>query len=107
LSSFAQEADRRAVEQALAYMGLDPGTPMKTFPSIRRVHRSCTNSRIEDLRAAARVANGGQHVNAKVAAMVVPGSQAIKHAASRKACIAFSSMPGLNGANRDARCVSA
>jgi len=83
LESFAQEADRRAAEQALAYMGLDPGTPIEAIAVDRVFIGSCTNSRIEDLRAAARVAKG-QHVNAKVRAMVVPGSQAIKHAAEEE-----------------------
>jgi 3-isopropylmalate/(R)-2-methylmalate dehydratase large subunit len=81
--SFAQEADRRAAEQALAYMGLDPGTPIEVIAVDRVFIGSCTNSRIEDLRAAARVAKG-QHVNPKVRAMVVPGSQAIKRAAEQE-----------------------
>jgi 3-isopropylmalate/(R)-2-methylmalate dehydratase large subunit len=83
LKSFVQEADRRAAEQALAYMGLDPGTPIESIAVDRVFIGSCTNSRIEDLRAAARVAKG-QHVNPKVRAMVVPGSQAIKHAAEEE-----------------------
>jgi 3-isopropylmalate/(R)-2-methylmalate dehydratase large subunit len=80
LKSFAQEADRRAAEQALAYMGLNPGMPIEEIAVDRVFIGSCTNSRIEDLRAAARVVKG-QHVNPKVRAMVVPGSQAIKRAA--------------------------
>jgi 3-isopropylmalate/(R)-2-methylmalate dehydratase large subunit len=83
LKSFAQAADRRAEEQALAYMGLDPGRPIETIAIDRVFIGSCTNSRIEDLRAAARVAKG-QHVNPKVRAMVVPGSQAIKRAAEQE-----------------------
>ena len=83
LSSFPQEADRRAAEQALAYMGLQPGTPIEQIAVDRVFIGSCTNSRIEDLRAAARVAKG-HHVNSKVRAMVVPGSQAIKLAAERE-----------------------
>jgi 3-isopropylmalate/(R)-2-methylmalate dehydratase large subunit len=83
LKSFAQESDRRAAEQALAYMGLDPGTPIEEIAVDRVFIGSCTNSRIEDLRAAARVAKG-QHVNPRVRAMVVPGSQAIKHAAEQE-----------------------
>ena len=83
LKSFAQESDRRAAEQALTYMGLEAGTPMEKITVDRVFIGSCTNSRIEDLRAAARVAKG-QHVNGKVRAMVVPGSQAIKRAAEEE-----------------------
>ena len=83
LVSFAQESDRRAVEQALVYMDLQPGTPIEQIAIDRVFIGSCTNSRIEDLRAAARVAQG-HHVNPKVRAMVVPGSQAIKHAAEKE-----------------------
>jgi 3-isopropylmalate/(R)-2-methylmalate dehydratase large subunit len=83
LGSFAQDADRRAAEQALTYMGLDPGTPIEAIAVDRVFIGSCTNSRIEDLRAAARVAKG-QHVSPKVRAMVVPGSQAIKRAAEQE-----------------------
>jgi 3-isopropylmalate/(R)-2-methylmalate dehydratase large subunit len=83
LKSFAQESDRRAAEQALAYMGLSPGTPIEDVAIDRVFIGSCTNSRIEDLRSAARVARG-QHVHPKVRAMVVPGSQAIKHAAEQE-----------------------
>jgi len=77
------EADRRATEQALDYMGLKAGTPIEEIPIDRVFIGSCTNSRIEDLRAAARVARGYQ-VNPKVRAMVVPGSQAIKRAAEQE-----------------------
>jgi 3-isopropylmalate/(R)-2-methylmalate dehydratase large subunit len=83
LTSFAGDADRRAAEQALAYMGLNPGTPIETITVDRVFIGSCTNSRIEDLRAAARVAKG-QRVNSNVRAMVVPGSQAIKRAAEQE-----------------------
>src|ERR1700675_2520414 len=83
LRSFTQEADRRAAEQALAYMDLKPGTPIEQIAINRVFIGSCTNSRIEDLRAAARVAKG-HHVNAKVRAMVVPGSQTVKRAAEQE-----------------------
>jgi len=83
LGRFKQEADRRAAEQALAYMGLEAGTPIEQIAVDRVFIGSCTNSRIEDLRAAARVARG-HHVNPKVRAMVVPGSQAIKQAAEQE-----------------------
>ncbi len=83
LRSFSEDADRRAAEQALAYMGLEPGMPMEKIEVDRVFIGSCTNSRIEDLRAAAKVAKG-QHVSSKVRAMVVPGSQAIKRAAEEE-----------------------
>jgi 3-isopropylmalate/(R)-2-methylmalate dehydratase large subunit len=77
------EADRRATEQALQYMDLKPGTPIEEIAVDRVFIGSCTNSRLEDLRAAARVAKG-YRVNPKVRAMVVPGSQAIKQAAEKE-----------------------
>ncbi len=83
LQSFTQDADRRAAQQALTYMDLKPGTPIEQITVDRVFIGSCTNSRIEDLRAAARVAKG-HRVNSKVRAMVVPGSQAIKHAAEQE-----------------------
>jgi 3-isopropylmalate/(R)-2-methylmalate dehydratase large subunit len=79
----ASDADRRATEQALQYMGLQPGTRIEEIAIDRVFIGSCTNSRLEDLRAAARVAKG-YRVNPKVRAMVVPGSQAVKHAAERE-----------------------
>jgi 3-isopropylmalate/(R)-2-methylmalate dehydratase large subunit len=74
------ENDRRAAELALQYMGLEPGKKIAEIGIDRVFIGSCTNSRLEDLRAAARVAKGN-HVSAKVRAMVVPGSQAVKRAA--------------------------
>jgi len=79
----ASEAERRSLEQALAYMGLRPGTKIKEIAVDRVFIGSCTNSRLEDLRAAARVAKG-YRVNTKVRAMVVPGSQAVKKAAEQE-----------------------
>jgi 3-isopropylmalate/(R)-2-methylmalate dehydratase large subunit len=83
LQSFALEADRRAAQQALAYMDLKPGTLIEEIAVDRVFIGSCTNSRLEDLRSAARVAKG-HHVSPRVRAMVVPGSQAIKHAAEQE-----------------------
>jgi 3-isopropylmalate/(R)-2-methylmalate dehydratase large subunit len=79
----ANDTERRAAEQALAYMGLKPGTRIEEIAIDRVFIGSCTNSRLEDLRAAARVAKG-YHVDPKVRAMVVPGSQAVKHAAEQE-----------------------
>jgi 3-isopropylmalate/(R)-2-methylmalate dehydratase large subunit len=78
-----RDADRRAAELALQYMGLEPGKRIEEIAVDRVFIGSCTNSRIEDLRAAARVAKG-HHVSAKVRAMVVPGSQAVKRAAEQE-----------------------
>ncbi len=75
--------ERAAVQRMLDYMGLLPGTPIEAIPVDRVFIGSCTNSRLEDLRAAARVAKG-HHVSPTVRAMVVPGSQAIKHAAEKE-----------------------
>jgi 3-isopropylmalate/(R)-2-methylmalate dehydratase large subunit len=74
------EADRRAVEQALEYMDLTPGTPLQEITIERVFIGSCTNGRIEDLRAAAEVARG-RTVDPRVYAMVVPGSAMVKRQA--------------------------
>jgi 3-isopropylmalate/(R)-2-methylmalate dehydratase large subunit len=78
-----EDAERRSTELALQYMGLEPGRKIEDISIDRVFIGSCTNSRIEDLRAAARVAKG-HHVSAKVRAMVVPGSQAVKRAAEQE-----------------------
>lgn len=78
-----KESERRAIELALQYMGLEPGRRIEEIGIDRVFIGSCTNSRIEDLRAAARVAKG-HHVNSKVRAMVVPGSQTVKRAAEQE-----------------------
>jgi 3-isopropylmalate/(R)-2-methylmalate dehydratase large subunit len=77
------EGDREAATRALEYMGLVPGTPLEGIPIDRVFLGSCTNARIEDLRAAARVVRG-RHVAASVRAMVVPGSQRVKAQAERE-----------------------
>jgi 3-isopropylmalate/(R)-2-methylmalate dehydratase large subunit len=74
------ESERRATELALEYMGLEPGRRIEDIAIDRVFIGSCTNSRIEDLRAAARVARG-HRVSPKVRAMVVPGSQTVKRVA--------------------------
>ncbi|MBI5137307.1 MAG: 3-isopropylmalate dehydratase large subunit [Nitrospirae bacterium] len=66
-----------SMRTALAYMGLKPGTPMREIPVERVFIGSCTNGRIEDLRAAAVVAQG-RRVARGVSAMVVPGSGLVK-----------------------------
>jgi 3-isopropylmalate/(R)-2-methylmalate dehydratase large subunit len=71
---------RAAMERALAYMDLRPGTPLCDVAVDRVFIGSCTNSRIEDLRAAAAVA-GGRRVHERVRALVVPGSAQVKRQA--------------------------
>ncbi len=78
--SFADPAKRIAAQKSLDYMGLTAGTPM-TEVAVQHVFiGSCTNSRIEDLRAAASIADG-RHVAAGVRALVVPGSGQVKRQA--------------------------
>jgi 3-isopropylmalate/(R)-2-methylmalate dehydratase large subunit len=79
----AREADpgrRRALERSLEYMGLVANTPMTEVKIDRVFIGSCTNGRIEDLRAAAAVIKG-KKVASHVGAMVVPGSGLVKEAA--------------------------
>jgi 3-isopropylmalate/(R)-2-methylmalate dehydratase large subunit len=73
-------ADRQAAERALDYMALKPRTSIQDISIDRAFIGSCTNARIEDLRAAARVVKG-YRVSSSVSAMVVPGSQDVKKAA--------------------------
>jgi len=78
------DADQRAgAERALAYMDLKPGTPLSELKVDRVFIGSCTNGRIEDLRAAAAIAKG-RKVAAHVGAMVVPGSGLVKHQAEEE-----------------------
>jgi 3-isopropylmalate/(R)-2-methylmalate dehydratase large subunit len=79
----ATEADRKAFERALEYMGLHAGEPIEEIKIDRAFIGSCTNARIEDLRAAASVVRG-YHVATTVRAMVVPGSQAVKAQAEKE-----------------------
>ena len=76
-------ADREAAERALAYMALEPGVAIEDIHVDRVFIGSCTNSRIEDLRAAAAMIEG-RKVTDTVAAMVVPGSQQVKLEAERE-----------------------
>jgi 3-isopropylmalate/(R)-2-methylmalate dehydratase large subunit len=72
--------ERASVERALEYMALEPGTPLREIRIDRVFIGSCTNSRIEDLRAAAAVV-AGRRVDPHVRALVVPGSAQVKHQA--------------------------
>jgi 3-isopropylmalate/(R)-2-methylmalate dehydratase large subunit len=73
----ADAGQAESARRALTYMGLRAGTPMREVPVDTVFIGSCTNSRIEDLRAAAAVVDG-RHVSAGMRAMVVPGSMRVK-----------------------------
>ncbi|MGL3819892.1 3-isopropylmalate dehydratase large subunit [Sphingopyxis sp. R3-92] len=77
-ASFADPSKQAAAEKSLAYMGLTPGTPMSEVPVENIFIGSCTNSRIEDLRAAAAVIKGRHKADNVKWAIVVPGSGLVK-----------------------------
>jgi 3-isopropylmalate/(R)-2-methylmalate dehydratase large subunit len=76
-ASFQDPVDRESATRALAYMGLEPGTPLTDIRPERIFLGSCTNARIEDLREAAKIVEG-RHVADGISAMVVPGSGLVK-----------------------------
>lgn len=82
-ADFATENERKAAEKAIEYMGLTPGTPMTSLKVDYVFIGSCTNGRIEDLRAAAAVAQGYK-VNPNLTAIVVPGSGRVKLQAEKE-----------------------
>jgi 3-isopropylmalate/(R)-2-methylmalate dehydratase large subunit len=100
-SSFATENERKAAEKAIEYMGLTPGTPITELKVDRVFIGSCTNGRIEDLRAAAAVAKGYQ-VASHVNAIVVPGSGRVKIQAEQEGLDKIFSEAGFEW--RDAGC---
>ena len=83
LDKAASEADQKNFERALEYMDLKPGTPIEAIQIDAVFLGSCTNARIEDLRAAASVVKG-YHVATTVRAMVVPGSRSVKAQAEKE-----------------------
>jgi 3-isopropylmalate/(R)-2-methylmalate dehydratase large subunit len=76
-SDYADPEQRAAIERALTYMALEPGTRIEDIAVDRVFIGSCTNSRIEDLRVAAAVV-AGRRVHPSVKALVVPGSATVK-----------------------------
>jgi 3-isopropylmalate/(R)-2-methylmalate dehydratase large subunit len=76
--SFADPSKQTAAAKSLAYMGLEPGTRMQDVPIENIFIGSCTNSRIEDLRAAAAVIKGRHKADNVKWAIVVPGSGLVK-----------------------------
>lgn len=97
----APEEQREAIERALIYMNLEPGTPMRSISIDRVFIGSCTNGRIEDLRAAASVAEG-KKVARGVTAMVVPGSGLVKMQAEEEGLAEVFTAAGFEW--RDAGC---
>ncbi len=81
--SLGDENASKAARRALEYMDLQPGIPIQEIKLDRVFIGSCTNSRIEDLRVAARVVQG-RKVATSIEAMVVPGSQSVKLQAERE-----------------------
>lgn len=79
-TDFEKPSDQAAAAKALEYMGLTPGTPIEDIAIDHVFIGSCTNSRLSDLRAAAKIVKG-QKVHEQVTAIVVPGSYSIKKAA--------------------------
>ena len=82
--SYADPQARQAVERALAYMGLRPGTPITEIGLDYIFIGSCTNSRIEDLRAAAKIVAGKRVAPSVKLALAVPGSRPVKAQAERE-----------------------
>ena len=78
--SFLEPSAREAAQRALTYMGLTAGTPIREIPVDTVFIGSCTNARIEDLRAAAAVLDG-RRVRSGLRAMAVPGSGLVKEQA--------------------------
>ena len=81
--SFQNEADKEAAERALEYMDLKPGQKFDDISLDRVFIGSCTNGRLEDLRAAAKVIEG-KKVHENINAMVVPGSTLVKKQAEEE-----------------------
>jgi 3-isopropylmalate/(R)-2-methylmalate dehydratase large subunit len=82
-ASFEDDGDRVAAQKALAYMGLEAGTPLRDIKVDTVFVGSCTNGRIEDLRAAAQILQG-RKVADDVRVLVVPGSMGVRQQAERE-----------------------
>jgi 3-isopropylmalate/(R)-2-methylmalate dehydratase large subunit len=100
-ADFADAVEQKSVAQALDYMGLQAGAPMRDLKLDRVFIGSCTNARIEDLRSAAAVLKG-YRVSEHVDAMVVPGSGQVKHQAEQEGLDKIFKAAGLDW--REAGC---
>jgi 3-isopropylmalate/(R)-2-methylmalate dehydratase large subunit len=100
--SFSDPNDQKATERALLYMGLKAGTPIVDIPIDRVFIGSCTNSRIDDLRAAAHLVAGKHVANSVKQALVVPGSRGIKNQAESEGLDKIFTAAGFKW--RDAGC---
>jgi 3-isopropylmalate/(R)-2-methylmalate dehydratase large subunit len=99
---FKDPNDQKATESALKYMGLRPGTPIVNIPVDRVFIGSCTNSRLDDLRAAAHLV-AGKHVAKNIKqALIVPGSRGIKSQAEKEGLDKIFTAAGFEW--RDAGC---
>ncbi len=102
--SFSDPVERASAEKALAYMDLRPGIKLTEVAIDKVFIGSCTNSRIEDLRAAAAIAQG-RKVAKGVQAIVVPGSGPVKAQAEAEGLDKIFIAAGLSGVCPVARCV--
>lgn len=93
------------MRRALAYMGLEAGTPIESIALDKVFIGSCTNSRIEDLRAAAAVVKGRQVSSRLKLALVVPGSGLVKAQAEAEGLDKIFTAAGFSGGSRVVRCV--
>ena len=101
LSEAKDENERKSFARALEYMALEPAQKIEEISIDRAFIGSCTNSRIEDLREAARIAKG-YRVSSKVSAMIVPGSMQIKKQAEAEGLAKIFTDAGFQW--RDAGC---
>tara|TARA_B110000483_G_scaffold145435_1_gene173579 strand:- start:55604 stop:57031 length:1428 start_codon:yes stop_codon:yes gene_type:complete len=83
-NDFDSKVKQEGVARALDYMGLEAGMPIKDINLDRVFIGSCTNSRIEDIRAAAAVVKGYHKANSVIQAMIVPGSGQVKYQAEQE-----------------------
>lgn len=102
LSALRDENTRVSTEKALAYMGIEEGVPITELKVNKMFLGSCTNGRIEDLRAAAKVVKGHKISAVMDQALVVPGSQEVKRMAEAEGLDAIFKAAGFEW--RDAGC---